>query len=200
MLRVRNRAQNLVKSVQSFNSGISEKGNQALVKLENKVQGTIAEKWLKYWKSVCKDYKDVAVDVYTDITTKPSKAVCLGTTLAALTYCAKHNPNEQDYRDAYLHASNQLLLVHPSLQRKESASHLSFVEKNYNINCIRRFSFIIGSIMWIDRYGPECNVYDAQCTHLQVQYSKIRSRIIDIGFLDTWWILREKMVDFDVNY
>lgn len=200
MLRLQTKSQNAIRSVQSVSAKITEKSNKILERVDDKVKGTFVEKWLKYWKTVYTDYREVALEVKKDIKQKPLKALILGTTFTGLYFSAKHNPDGVSFRDAYLKAANEILLVHPSCQRKEAVEHLKNIEIYYNNHTIRRLNCGVASIMWIDDFSDECSTFEAQCSYLKLQYSKFTSRILDVGFLDNWWILSNKMIDYDINY
>lgn len=207
MLRIQQTSQKIAKFVKNVNSKALQQGTSArttvenaFVKVENKVQGTIFEKWLLFWKTVFKDYRDVSVDVYKDVKTKPLKAVLIASTLSGLYYCGKNNPDETSFRDAFLKAANEVLLINPSLHNKETANHLRYIEKAYNNNQVRRMNCGVFSLMWVDLYSDVCHTYEAHCDYLQLDYKQFGKRILDVGFLNHWWILSRKMVDYDVNY
>lgn len=71
-------------------------------KYEEKFKGTIVEKWIKYWKNLYTDYKEVAIDLRKDAKEKPIKAIGILSTFAFLGFCAKTNPDEISFRDAVL--------------------------------------------------------------------------------------------------
>ncbi|XP_017775101.1 PREDICTED: uncharacterized protein C19orf52 homolog [Nicrophorus vespilloides] len=179
---------------------ITENFNERFTKLEKRVEGTMAENWVRYWKNVCRDYKDVAGDVIKESREKPSKAILIGSTAGLLVYCAKHNPNSTHFRDAYIKAANDVSLVHPSLTKEETMDHLKYIEKCYNNQLIRHTSLGFISFIWVDNNSDKCAAFQTQCSYLQLKYSEIINRIIDVGFLDTWWMLAKKMTDYDINY
>lgn len=93
-----------------------------------------------------------------------------------------------------------MILVHPDSQNKEGINHLRYIEASYNRNQLRRLNLGIASVMWVDTYSEECDTYESNCSYTQVGYRHIMGRIIDFGFLNNWWILSRKMLDYDVNY
>lgn len=54
--------------------------------------------WIKFWKNVFNDYREVAKDVRNDVRAKPVKAFCMLTGAAFLGCCYVSNPNEIDFR------------------------------------------------------------------------------------------------------
>lgn len=67
-----------------------------------KFKGTFLETWIKYWKNLYMDYRDVVVDVRQQTKEKPWKIAGYVTTLATLWIFAKNNPDEISFRDAVL--------------------------------------------------------------------------------------------------
>lgn len=194
------RSYNLIKNAKNVNLNTIEKAAKFFKRIEENSKGRFYEKWINYWKGVYADYRDVTIDIKKDIKEKPLKALALFAGFSGIYYCVKHNPNERSFRDAYINAANQVLLVHPSCQKKETADHLKNIEIYYNNHLIRRLNCGVASIIWVDNYSNKCNTFEAQCTHLKVQYSKFYDRILDVGFLDNWWLLSNKMIDYDINY
>lgn len=71
-------------------------------KLNEKTKGTFIENWIRFWKNVFIDYREVASDVGKDIKQKPIKAFFMFSGFSFLSYCATHNPNENNFRNQYL--------------------------------------------------------------------------------------------------
>ncbi|KAK9511632.1 hypothetical protein O3M35_000254 [Rhynocoris fuscipes] len=167
--------------------------------MPEKLKGTILEKWLLYWRDVIKDYSDVTKDAVRDVIDKPWKGVTLLTTFSSSVYFMKTNPDEDSFRDTLLSYSNDLIFVGPAIRNPEAVNHLKFLEKCYNEGIIRRASFGLFSIIWIDNYDKTLGIYKALCPYLKPELLKMHERIIDVGFCNKWWIIDRKMVDNDVN-
>ncbi|XP_060525087.1 mitochondrial import inner membrane translocase subunit Tim29 [Cylas formicarius] len=167
---------------------------------QRKVKGTIVEKWIKYWKTLARDYKEVAISVGQDIKTKPLKSAAYFSAAGLLGYCATHNPNLQSFRAKYIECANNLNLVPQTLVNKKAAEHLKYMEQCFNAGLIRYINCGIFSVIWVDKYSEGCDLYENNCPYLQVPYVGVLSRILDIGFLNIWWITSRKMLDYDINY
>lgn len=89
--------------------------------------------------------------------------------------------------------------VGETIRNEISVQHVQILEKCYNEGIVRRFSIGILSIIWLDNYDKDCSLYKAVCPYLKPRYLNFYERIIDIGFLDRWWILDRKMIDYDIN-
>lgn len=200
MFKFQNKTQNAIKLLRNFNTKTTDSGGNVLTKLDDKVKGTFMEKWVKFWKTLFNDYKDVALDVFKEAKEKPLKAALIASSFTGVYYCAKHNPDEKNFRDAFLKAANEVLLVNPKSQNPKAVNHLNYIEEAYNHKLVRRLNCGVFSIIWEDLYSNMNDNYEAHCDYTQLRYSEFTSRILDVGFLDRWWILSDKMVDYDINY
>ena len=67
----------------------------------------------------------------------------------------------------------------------------------YGISSRLNLGFL--SLLWVDNYAKVCGVFKSQCEYLKPRYLTFHERIVDIGFLGSWWILENKMKHFDIN-
>ncbi|XP_071453507.1 mitochondrial import inner membrane translocase subunit Tim29 [Hetaerina americana] len=167
--------------------------------LPERYKGTFVEKWHKYWVNLIIDYKEVGADTLAAIKNKPRKAAVYFAGLAAFGYFVKTNPDEQSFRHALVEYMNDVSQVDETVRNPVAAQHLHYIEKCHNANLLRRLNIGFMSFMWVDNYDPVCKLYKAQCTYLKPKYSTFHERIVDVGFLNTWWGLRKFMIDYDVN-
>lgn len=86
-----------------------------------------------------------------------------------------------------------------SVRNPVAVKHIKFLEKCYNENVVRYMNLGILSFIWVDDYDNTCANYRATCSYLRPRYMTFYQRIIDVGFLNRWWISEEKMRDYDVN-
>lgn len=167
--------------------------------LPERYKGTAIEKWLKYWKSLFIDYRDVFIDVGKHIKEKPIRSTIYGGIGASVVYCSKHNPTETDFiNNLRLHNGN-MILVNEICQNPTSSQYLIFLERCYNEKIVRRLNIGVASLLWLDNFDRAASLYKAICPHTKVELSTWHQRVIDVGFLDKWWKLEEKMLDYDVN-
>lgn len=191
----------LIKSY--INGGEAIKSKLAIVQnkfvVPERLKGTIAEKWLLYWKNLYKDYRDVFIDVGKQTKDHPIRSTFYISSAAAAYYAFKRNPSETDFYEQLRKYTGDLVLVHESCQNPIASEYFKFLERCYNEGIIRRLSIGICSFLWIDNYDKALSLYKTTCTHLQPDYLMWHKRIIDVGFLNTWWTLKDKMIDYDVN-
>ena len=80
-----------------------------------------------------------------------------------------------------------------------SEKYVTWVEQCYNEGIIRRLNLGIVSLMWLDNFDSTTAVYKATCPYLKPRFVTFYQRIIDIGFVDKWWFLEQKMKNYDIN-
>lgn len=191
---------NLKLLTEKYNKNVdSLKSRLNSIQLPERFKGTIVEKWSLYWKELYTDYYEVARETVTNARNNPRKAVIYFICFGFVVYLNKSNPAETSFRDALLTASNDIMLVGKEVRNPISDNHLTFVESCYNAGLVRNFSFGIFSVMWIDDYDSAVGLYKANCTYLQPQYLTLYQRVIDVGFLNKWWFIENKMKDYDIN-
>lgn len=169
------------------------------IKIPERFKGTIVEKWLGYWRGLFIDYRDVFLNVGKQMKEKPIRASIYGSLIAATWYSAKHNPSEIDFYDRLRKYNTELILVNPACQNRVSAEYLTFVERSVNEGLVRKLNLGVCSLLWLDNYDKAVALYQATCTYTKPDYLTWHKRVIDVGFLDKWWTLEEKMVNYDVN-
>ncbi|XP_076236028.1 mitochondrial import inner membrane translocase subunit Tim29 [Calliopsis andreniformis] len=168
-------------------------------KTPERLKGTFLERWGKYWNNVYIDYRDVAVDVVKDCKTRPILATTYTSILAFFIYLNKHNPDESSFREHLLQNTMKVMQVGEPTRNPISEHHVKWLEQCYNEGIVRRMNLGILSLIWLDNYDKACSLYKAVCPHLKPRYITFYERVVDVGFLDEWWLLKNKMKEYDVN-
>jgi hypothetical protein len=169
------------------------------IELPEKYKGTIIEKWTKYWKQLVTDYKEMFLDTGREMKNKPFKTSVYATLLGGSYYCCKNNPDEQTYFEEIRKYNNDMMLVSEATQNPTSTEYLKFIERCNNQGILRRLTLGVVSFIWLDNYDKNLALYKSTCTYLKPEYLTFHERIIDVGFLNKFWKLTEKMVDYDIN-
>lgn len=168
--------------------------------LPERFKGTFVEKWANYWKGLLTDYKDVAIGLVKESKAKPRKAAFYAISSYGLYQCAKRNPDEEDFLRLFRQASNDLIMVNPSLQNPTSAAYIRRLEGDFNQNRLRFLSLGIFTILWEDLYDKDDCTYPAQCEYTQVKFWNFFDYVIDVGFWNQFWRMKYELHNFDVNY
>lgn len=193
----------MLKSTRSFTTLTQRSINhlkQTTEKFNERTKGTIVEKWVNYWKSVGKDYKDVALSVRDDFKTYPVKSSLKVAGLGLLALCGAKNPNQRSFRSKYIQCANDVALVSSSIVNPRAVDHLKYIENCYNANLIRYTNLGLFSIIWVDNHSEDCKTYESNCSYLKIQYSQFFNHVLDVGFFNIWWNISRKMLDYDINY
>ena len=169
-------------------------------KLPDKWKGGRIERGVQFWKGLFRDYREAVSDMATSAKERPLKAAVIASIGASCLYMNRHNPDEHSFRDNFVRLNQDLLTVPDSIRRPESERFQSELNRLDNQCLIRRWNFILFSVIWRDDFDDKCGVFNAKCEYLQPTYlDRIQNRLIDVGFLDRWWISEKKMLEYDVN-
>lgn len=167
--------------------------------LPERFKGTVVEKWAKFWKDLLIDYREVINENYDSAQKNPKRTLLVLTTLGFVAYCFKTNPDESSFREQLIAYSNELSLVGQPTQNPVTDNHLLFLESCYNAGLVRRLSFGAFSVIWIDNYNKVLGLYKSNCSYLKPRYVTFYERIVDVGFINKWWVISNKMKDYDIN-
>ncbi|XP_055326960.1 mitochondrial import inner membrane translocase subunit Tim29 [Sitodiplosis mosellana] len=201
LLRLRTQ---LTQSYTTSSSLVKTKLNTIQSRINNfeipeRFKGTVVEKWLQYWKGLVTDYRDVFLGVIQQLKEKPIRAAIYGGLGGAAVYTFKHNPNEVDFIQQLREYNVRMVMIDPVCQNPISSQYLIFVERCYNEGIVRKLNLGIFSLLWLDNYNRALGLYKTTCSFTQPELLTWHQRIIDVGFLDKWWIIEKKMIDFDIN-
>lgn len=169
------------------------------IELPERFKGTIVEKWLRYWRGLCIDYRDVFISVAKQMKEKPIRASIYSSLIAASYYSAKHNPSENDFYDRLRKYHTDMILVNQVCHNPASAEYLQFLERSMNEGILRKLSLGVCSLLWLDNYDKTVALYQATCSYTKPDFKTWHHRIVDVGFMDKWWTLEKKMMNYDVT-
>lgn len=167
--------------------------------IPERFKGTLVEKWMLYWKGLFNDYRDVFLNVGKQIKEKPIRASIYGALGGSAVYSFKHNPSETDFIEQLRSHNAKMVLMDPVCHNPTSSQYLIFLERCYNEGIVRRLSVGVFSMLWLENYDRALNLYKATCSFTKPDLLTWHNRVIDIGFLDKWWKIDEKMIDYDIN-
>ncbi|PZC84031.1 mitochondrial import inner membrane translocase subunit Tim29 [Helicoverpa armigera] len=188
----------MIKSLTKAPNIISNLKNK--IKFPEKLQGKILNKWAVYWKNIFGDYRQMLVDLRTDIQDEPLRAMKWTVGLGTLYVLSMRNPSELDFKDHLKRINNETVMVSPDCLNPKTVKHLWYLDTCYNQGVIRYKSLGIFSLMYTTDLNDSCDLYKAQCSYLQPTFTSWPSRIIDVGIMGQWWNLYIKTHNYDVNY
>lgn len=157
------------------------------------------ERVVNYLQMVKFDYKEALKEVRDFAVQKPGRASLYACLFGFSVYANQNNPDERSYRENFLLSSQELQQIGEPVRNPASQNLVDYVSRAYNAGLVRRLNLLVCSVMWVDDWDPGLGLYSAQCDLLRPGWIDIRHRVIDIGFLNTWWIAVGKMENCDVN-
>ncbi|XP_030052876.1 mitochondrial import inner membrane translocase subunit Tim29 [Microcaecilia unicolor] len=150
-------------------------------------------------KNLLSDYAEACKDVVVGAKERPARAALYVSLLAGVGLCAHGAPGPGSFETCLLEASGTLLLLSPWTRNGVSDGHVQRLLRLRNQGRLRHCGLGCCSLVYEAPYHPDCDLYQAQCRHLKVRWTQFPGRVLDVGFLGRWWLLRAKMRDFDVN-
>ncbi|XP_044134765.1 mitochondrial import inner membrane translocase subunit Tim29 [Bufo gargarizans] len=156
-------------------------------------------KMVVWMKSLLHDYKEAVKDIVVGAKEHPVKAGLYLSLLGGVGVCSSRAPSEDSFRCSVLESSASLLLLSPWTRSGTSDRHVQRLIDLSNQGRLRYINLLVLSVVYEAPYDPDCDLYNAQCPHLQPRVVDFPSRLLDIGFLGQWWLLKNKMEDFDIN-
>ncbi|XP_018425024.1 PREDICTED: uncharacterized protein C19orf52 homolog [Nanorana parkeri] len=156
-------------------------------------------KFVAWTKSLLRDYGEACKDIVVGAKERPGKAALYISLLAGIGVCSSKAPSEDFFHSSMLEASSCLLLLSPWTRNGRSDQHVQRLIELRNEGRLRHINLTVFSLMYEGTSDPDCDLYTTQCPHLQPRWSEFPSRVLDVGFFGRWWLLQEKMKDFDIN-
>nr|XP_033779874.1 mitochondrial import inner membrane translocase subunit Tim29 [Geotrypetes seraphini] len=150
-------------------------------------------------RSLLSDYAEACKDVATGARERPGRAIFYISLLAGATLCAHSTPGPNSFETCLLEASGTLLLLSPCTRNTASDGHVQHLLRLRDQGRLRHLSLGLLALLYEAPCDVDCALYQAQCRLLQPRWSQFPSRVLDVGFLGCWWLLRTKMRDFDIN-
>jgi len=141
----------------------------------------------------------VAVEAAQDAKQHPFKTSVYFALLSVAGYFMKTNPTKWQFEVQLTECANDIAVVGEPIRNSTSDRHVQHLVSCVNAGLLRRTTFVIFSIMWIDNNDPAVDVYEARCKLLKVGWFEWPQRIVDIGVLGRWRWLEAAMIDYDIN-
>lgn len=129
----------------------------------------------------------------------PLKTSAYFASLSIAAYFVKTNPTKEQFECLVTECANDIAVVGDPIRNPCSDKHIRDLVCRANAGLLRRTTFALFSVMWIDNYDPSVDVYEARCKMLKVGWFDWPERIIDIGVLGRWRWLEQAMIDYDIN-
>ena len=149
--------------------------------------------------NVITDYATVFKDFAKGIRDKPIRAALKLSALGGLYFVYHENPDEQSYIAGLIENANDLLQLSDLIRNPNSDQYIQELVGYHNQGRLTRKSLGLFSLMFVQEYGEQCDLYNAQCYYLQSRWHQLWRQVVDIGILNHWYFLEKAMKDYDVN-
>ncbi|XP_030637007.1 mitochondrial import inner membrane translocase subunit Tim29 [Chanos chanos] len=161
-----------------------------------RIRNSRAGVWVR---SLLSDYKDACREVFVDAYKRPVKATVYLSLLGGIGACCYSNPDDSSFHANLLETSNQLALLSPWIRSGTSDGHVQSLLKLRNEGQLRYASLGLVSVIYSSDYDPDSSLYEARCSAISVPWAELPKRVLDVGFAGHWWVLANKMKDYDIN-
>jgi hypothetical protein len=170
-----------------------------VLQISTKLQAGVLGKIGRYFKNIYKDYETVAIETWADMRAKKLKSAIYLSILGTSGYLIATNPSEPSFYEQLTCNTNELLMVGNPIRNVHSDSHMQKLSRYHNQRRLRRFTFCVCCVMWVDNFDAQVDLYEAQCKHLKVGWLDWQERIVDVGVAGRWLYLDRAMRDYDIN-
>ncbi|XP_075433595.1 mitochondrial import inner membrane translocase subunit Tim29 isoform X1 [Ascaphus truei] len=150
-------------------------------------------------KSLLHDYAEACKDIAVGAKERPGKAALYLSVITGAVLCGSNAPSDDSFHCSMLDAAGTLLLLSPWTRNGKSDRHTQRLIDLDNQGRLHHANLVFLSVMYESPHDPACDVYHARCPHLEPRWVDFPGRVLDVGFLGRWWVLRSRMKDFDVN-
>lgn len=145
------------------------------------------------------DYVAAGKDTWADSKMHPLKSLIYVGAFSFGIYTYKHVPSESNYIATVVECSNDLLLQSDATRNKDSDKFVQSVLGLCNGDRLRYKRLGFFSVMYTAEFNKDNRTYVAQCKYTNPKWMEFHKRVLDIGFLERWWILQYIMTDYDVD-
>jgi len=153
----------------------------------------------KYFRSIYEDYRTVAVETWADMKKAKVKSAVYITSLTGSGVLIATNPSETLFYEQLVNNLNDLMMVGDPIRNVNSENHTQMLSRYWNERRLRRFTFGVCSVMWVDNFDRQVDLYEAQCKHLKVGWLDWWKTVVDVGVAGRWRYLDRAMLDYDIN-
>lgn len=98
-----------------------------------------------------------------------------------------------------LDASSSLLLLAPATRNRHSEEFLQRLLWLRGRGRLRHVNLGFCSLVYEAPFDAQASLYQARCRYLQPRWVDFPGRVLDVGFVGRWWVLKNRMHDCDIN-
>ncbi|XP_004632916.1 mitochondrial import inner membrane translocase subunit Tim29 [Octodon degus] len=151
-------------------------------------------------RALLQDYAEACKDAAAAARARPGRAALYSGLLGGAAFCFALAPSEAAFEEALLEASGTLLLLAPATRNRDSESFLQRLLWLRGRGCLRHVNLGPCSLVYEAPFDAQASLYQARCRYLQPRWVDFPGRVLDVGFVGRWWVLRARMRDCDINH
>lgn len=155
--------------------------------------------FLKSFRNVLKDYVDAFRSFRNSFRDFPVKYSVLSSTFIIFLFVSYHCPDNVSYSNIIISSTNEISLVSSKLRNIDTEGKLFALMQLNDEAKICTFSLGLCRIAYMLKTTPNTNLYSIRSYLLTPFNIYSYMRILDVGFMNTWWYIKRTMVNFDVN-
>lgn len=145
------------------------------------------------------DYKNVFLELCSFVSKRPLRAVFNLSAMAGFAGIWANCPKEGSYSERLMENANTLLLLSDKVRNPKSNDFVQKLMLLHSENCLVQYNLGLFSLIVDQDYSSTSCYYEAKCYYFKQRWIYLYKRILDVGFLRTWYFLEKAMVDYDVN-
>lgn len=178
-------------------------GGSNLFEMPERLKGGRIEKVFRFWNDVRVDYARTVGDIVQSCRIKPFRAGLVGSLTAGSVFAANTNPSMTNFEDCVVEARDDLAIIPESHRNPASLEREIRVSKAMALGLLKRWDLGLMCLIWEDDFPDGQSTPSSNCKYLKVGYldfaATARHRIVDVGFLGSWWMTKVAMKDYDVR-
>ena len=144
-----------------------------------------------------RDYKDVFVEAGKSAKLRPIKSLIYGGIGTGITYCAYKSPSLAHFDSAALENHHRLLMLSLRLRNPCSEEYINRVRQLVTEKRLGYRNLGIISLLYQTHSNKELKEFSA--VFLSPRWVDYADRIVDVGFLGSWYYMDQAMRDYDIN-
>ncbi|XP_064899918.1 LOW QUALITY PROTEIN: mitochondrial import inner membrane translocase subunit Tim29 [Columba livia] len=153
----------------------------------------------RWFGSVLHDYAAAASDVTSGARRRPGAAALTVSSVAAAGAAAATVPSAESFDAAALDAAAALGLLSPGTRSPDADRHVQRLLRRRATGRLRYRDLVLAAVVYESPRAAGAAAYAQRCRYLRARWWEAPRRLLDVGFLGRWWVLRWRCRDYDVN-
>jgi len=159
-----------------------------------------ANSWGQPLRNIILDYVEVSRDLFKDIKKSPFKYMILFSLGGAGVLLCARRPTLTDYQSEIIDYSNEMGLCAQATRNSICKAHVDRMSTLLTDGYLQCVGLGLFSLILLRPSSSRCYNYHQVCSHVQPRLWTLPDRVVDVGVMGQWLMLKKTMQDFDVNH